>query len=137
MLITAARMRPRLYLDHPRRIAPLHTFELPKGTDKHYVQQFADMYFLRLSQLRKSVKQRAEEAWNDFEVWTIRLDSDQYQDDLLVLRGADVDKLGGERASFVERVLDVRQGQLCWIVGTVYMEMALKPNVLDDISKEV
>jgi DNA polymerase delta subunit 2 len=46
------------------------------------------------------------------------------------------DKLGGEKATFVERVLDVRQGELCWVVGTVYMEMALKPNVLDDISKE-
>lgn len=46
-------------------------------------------------------------------------------------------KLGDEKASFVERVLDVRQGELCWIVGTVYMEMDLKPNVLDDISKEV
>lgn len=37
----------------------------------------------------------------------------------------------------VDRVLDVRQGELCWIVGTVYMEMGLKPNILDDISKEV
>jgi DNA polymerase delta subunit 2 len=34
-------------------------------------------------------------------------------------------------------VLDVRQGELCWVVGTVYMEMPLKPNVLDDIGKEV
>jgi len=48
-----------------------------------------------------------------------------------------IPKLGGEKAMFVERVLDVRQGELCWIVGTVYMEMALKPNVLDDISKDV
>ena len=55
--------------------------------------------------------QKAHDAWDDFE-------------------------LGGEKATFVERVLDVRQGELCWIVGTVYMEMALKPNVLDDISKE-
>lgn len=46
-------------------------------------------------------------------------------------------QLGGEKAQFVDRVLDVRQGELCWVVGTVYMEMALKPNVLDDISKEV
>jgi hypothetical protein len=37
----------------------------------------------------------------------------------------------------VDRVLDVRQGELCWVVGTVYMEMGLKPNILDDISKEV
>jgi DNA polymerase delta subunit 2 len=38
---------------------------------------------------------------------------------------------------FVERVLDVRQGELCWVVGTVYMEMAGKPNVLNDIEKDV
>lgn len=33
-------------------------------------------------------------------------------------------------------MLDVRQGELCWVVGTCYMEMALKPNILDDISKD-
>lgn len=48
-----------------------------------------------------------------------------------------MDKLGGETARYVDRVLDVRQGELCWVVGTVYREMDLKPNVLDDISKEV
>lgn len=32
-------------------------------------------------------------------------------------------------------MLDVRQGDLVWVVGTVYMEMPLKPNILDDISK--
>lgn len=46
-------------------------------------------------------------------------------------------KLGGEKAKYVDRVLDVRQGELCWIVGTVYMQMGLKPNVIDDIAKEV
>ncbi|KAL1793229.1 hypothetical protein ACET3X_008211 [Alternaria dauci] len=90
---------------------PLHDFVLPPGTERHYSQQFADMYFLRLQQLKKTVKQRAEEAWHDFE-------------------------LGGQTASFVERVLDVRQGELCWVVGTVYMEMAEKPNVLNDIEKD-
>ncbi len=37
----------------------------------------------------------------------------------------------------VERVLDVRQGELCWVAGTVYLELPLKPNILDDISKDV
>jgi DNA polymerase delta subunit 2 len=46
-------------------------------------------------------------------------------------------KLAGEKTTQVERVLDVRQGELCWVIGTVYMELPLKPNVLDDISKEV
>lgn len=47
---------------------PLHTFELPKGADKHYSQQFADMYFLRLAQLKEHVMEKAHEAWDDFEV---------------------------------------------------------------------
>jgi hypothetical protein len=63
---------------------------------------------------------------------TLRYDSTRHSSMALTM-----DKLGGEKAQFVERVLDVRQGELCWVVGTVYMEMALKPNVLDDISKEV
>ena len=48
--------------------APLHTFALPKGADKHYSQQFADMYFLRLVQLKEHVMAKAHEAWSDFEV---------------------------------------------------------------------
>ncbi|KAF1942727.1 DNA polymerase subunit delta-2 [Clathrospora elynae] len=90
---------------------PLHTFELPTGGERHYQHQFADLYFLRLAQLKTTVKQKAEAAWHGFE-------------------------LGEMKASFVERVLDVRQGELCWIVGTVFMEMAKKPNVLDDVTKE-
>ncbi|KAH6492822.1 hypothetical protein HBI55_129360 [Parastagonospora nodorum] len=90
---------------------PLHTFDLPKGADRHYAQQFADMYFLRLAHLKAQVKARAQDAWHDFE-------------------------LGGAKAHFVERVLDVRQGELCWVVGTVFMDLAMKPNVLDDITKE-
>ena len=46
-------------------------------------------------------------------------------------------KLAGEKAKRVDRVLDVRQGELSWVIGTVYMDMPMKPNVLDDISKEV
>lgn len=37
----------------------------------------------------------------------------------------------------MDRVLDVRQGELSWVVGTIYMDMPMKPNVLDDLSKEV
>lgn len=47
---------------------PLRTFELPKGADKHYSQQFADMYFLRLAQLKEHVMAKAQEAWDEFEV---------------------------------------------------------------------
>ena len=37
----------------------------------------------------------------------------------------------------VPRVLDVMKGKLCWIVGTVYMDMPLKPNILEDIGRDV
>lgn len=70
------------------------------------------MYFLRLAKLKPSVEQVAADAWEDFQI-------------------------GGEEVERVERVLDVRQGKLCWVVGTIYMEMPLKPNILDDISKDV
>lgn len=37
----------------------------------------------------------------------------------------------------VPRVLEVTKGQLCYIIGTVYMDMPLKPNVLEDIARDV
>jgi DNA polymerase delta subunit 2 len=37
----------------------------------------------------------------------------------------------------VPRVLDVQKGQLCFVIGTIYMDMPLKPNVLEDIGRDV
>ncbi|KAI1754503.1 DNA polymerase alpha/epsilon subunit B-domain-containing protein [Xylaria castorea] len=88
---------------------PLHTFKLDR--EKSYRQQFADMYFLRLTKIKPAVEKIASETWRR----TI---------------------IGDEPAKRVERVLDIRQGDLCWVSGTVYMEMALKPNILDDVSKD-
>lgn len=34
-------------------------------------------------------------------------------------------------------MLDVENGKLCYIIGTIYMDMALKPNVLEDLAREV
>lgn len=31
----------------------------------------------------------------------------------------------------------MRQGELCWVAGTVYMDMPMKPNILEDVSKDV
>ncbi|KAL9618346.1 MAG: hypothetical protein Q9160_006928 [Pyrenula sp. 1 TL-2023] len=90
---------------------PMHSYLLPKGDSKHYMQQFADMYFLRLAKLKPSVELIAESDWEEF-------------------------KIAGESAQRVDRVLDVRQGQLCWVAGTIYIDMPLKPNILEDISKD-
>lgn len=59
------------------------------------------MYFLRLAKLKPAVEAIAAEAWDNFQI-------------------------GRETAKKVDRVLDVRQGELCWMVGTIYMEMPLE-----------
>ncbi|EGO61163.1 hypothetical protein NEUTE1DRAFT_76964 [Neurospora tetrasperma FGSC 2508] len=88
---------------------PLHTFKLEKT--RPYQQQYADIYFLRLTKIRPAVEAAASAAWEG----TV---------------------LGGEKVKRVERVLDVRQGELCWVAGTVYMDMPLKPSILEDVSKD-
>ncbi|KAI1632059.1 DNA polymerase delta subunit 2 [Biscogniauxia mediterranea] len=88
---------------------PLHSFRLNK--EKSYQQQFADMYFLRLTKLKPAVEQIASAAWAD----TV---------------------IGGEPCKKAERVLDIRQGELCWVSGTVYIDMPLKPDILEDVSKD-
>lgn len=70
------------------------------------------MYFLRLTRIKPAVDEVAAAAW-------------------------DGTVIGGEEAKRVDRVLDVRQGELCWVTGTVYMDMSLKPNILEDVSKDV
>jgi hypothetical protein len=52
----------------PSSYNPLNTFILPKGDEKHYAQQFADMYFLRLAMLKPDIEKIALDAWKDFEV---------------------------------------------------------------------
>jgi DNA polymerase delta subunit 2 len=89
---------------------PLHSFVLEKN--RQYQQQFADMYFLRLTKIKPAVDEVAAAAWDDIVI-------------------------GGEKARPADRVLDVRQGELCWVSGTVYMDMPLKPDILEDVSKDV
>ncbi|KAF7718043.1 Uncharacterized protein PECH_002376 [Penicillium ucsense] len=95
----------------PSSYNPLHTFTLPMGSDRHYQQQYGDMYFLRLAKLKPAVEKIATVAWGELTI-------------------------AGESARRVDRVLDVRQGELCWMAGTVYMDMPLKPNILEDLTKE-
>ncbi|KAL2698840.1 hypothetical protein AAEP93_010228 [Penicillium crustosum] len=95
----------------PSHYNPRLTFHLPAGAGRHYQQQYDDMYFLRLAKLKPSVEQVAMDAW----------------DGLII---------AGEKVRRVDRVLDVRQGELCWVAGTVYMHLPMKPNILEDLSKE-
>ncbi|OKL64121.1 hypothetical protein UA08_00149 [Talaromyces atroroseus] len=90
---------------------PLHTFQLPKADTRQYQQQYGDLYFLRLAKLKPAAEKIGRDAWDGFTI-------------------------AGEKARKVPRVLDVRQGDLCWVTGTVYMDLPLKPNILDDVAKD-
>ncbi|KAF4119633.1 DNA polymerase delta subunit 2 [Geosmithia morbida] len=87
----------------------LQTYTLDK--QRSYKQQYGDMYFLRLTKIRPAVEAVASAAWAGTTI-------------------------AGEEAKRVDRVLDVKQGELCWVVGTVFMAMPLKPDILEDVSKD-
>lgn len=52
----------------PSHYKPLDTFRLGSGQDRHYQQQYGDMYFLRLAKLKPAVEEIAVEAWEGFSV---------------------------------------------------------------------
>lgn len=79
-----------------------------KGS-RRYAGQYSDLYFLRLARLKSSVEEKAHRDWDSLEI-------------------------AGEQARSVERVLDVRQGELVWVAGTIFADLPLKPNILEEIS---
>lgn len=89
----------------PKELANAFVLETNDASYKH---QYANLYFSRLSLLRKQVIERAKQQWRS--------------------------AIGN--AIFVNRILDIKKGERCWIVGTVYKEMPLKDNVLNDLAKE-
>jgi len=70
------------------------------------------MYFLRLSVLKDYCVNACATKWSNLNI-------------------------AGQNAKEIERVLDIRQGELGWVVGTVYMDLPLKPNVLEDLARDV
>ncbi|KAG9124522.1 hypothetical protein FRC07_011312 [Ceratobasidium sp. 392] len=76
------------------------------ATHKSYGQQFDSVYSARLEQLRPTLMEQAAQAWRK------------------------------KKVAHVARVLDVVKGQTCYIIGTVYMDMPLKANVLEDIAQD-
>ena len=86
---------------------------------------------MRLRELRQHVEQRAKKRWNEvagtfcFCAYAVRF---RPHASVILPQGNPV---------FVPRVLDVEKGKLCFIIGTVYMDMPLKPNVLEDVARDV
>lgn len=113
----------------------LHQTVLPEGTPsfilgpnhKSYKNQFANIYFIRLHHLRKTVERKAEERWRD----VAGEHTTRYHRSVSLLMSF----IGSPE--LVPRVLDVIKSTLCYIVGTVYMEMKKKPNILEDVGRDV
>ncbi|GAA5892090.1 hypothetical protein JCM6882_005692 [Rhodosporidiobolus microsporus] len=82
--------------------------------DKQFAKQYANLYWLRLIELRQRVLQRAADRW------------------------AGKGKLEGVSTppQHVNRLLEIENGQLCYVMGTVYVDMPLKPNVLEDLARD-
>lgn len=95
----------------PTAVLPL-TDSTPSFTiqsiNKSFKHQYANIYFVRLRLLKPCVEKEATKKWKD-------------------VPGS---------PKLIPRVLDVVKGQLCLIIGTVYMDMPLKPNVLEDIGRD-
>ncbi|KAI0255404.1 DNA polymerase alpha/epsilon subunit B-domain-containing protein [Lactifluus subvellereus] len=79
-----------------------------KSINKSFKHQYANIYFVRLRFLRAFVEKEATKKWKN-------------------VPGS---------PKLVPRVLDVLKGQLCFVIGTVYIDMPLKPNVLEDIGRD-
>ncbi|KAJ7734948.1 DNA polymerase alpha/epsilon subunit B-domain-containing protein [Mycena maculata] len=76
--------------------------------DKSYKHQYANIYFVRLRILRDTVEEKARQRWDG-------------------IQGNPI---------LVPKVLEVEKSRLCYIVGTVYIDMPLKPNVMEDIARD-
>ncbi len=113
------------------------TFVVPLGS-RSYSKQYAQLYDYRLAYLKKRILPRAKARWVDnFETFSqsqsqpsSQLDPSDAGPSSPRLRMQDPPKL-------VDRILDVRHGDICYVVGNVYCAMPLKPDVLEDLTREV
>nr|WRH23603.1 DNA polymerase delta subunit 2 [Naematelia aurantialba] len=78
------------------------------SAQRSYKHQYSNIYFVRLVELRPIVEEQAKERWS-------------------AVRG---------KPPLLPRILNLQRSQLCYIVGTVYMDMPLKPNVLEDMARD-
>ncbi|TPX33388.1 DNA-directed DNA polymerase [Synchytrium microbalum] len=77
-------------------------------TERSYSQQYAGLYFSRLSRLRQRVKEAAQQKWSQ----------------------------EAPNAIYVDKVLDVEPNKPNWVMGTLYKDMPLKPNILDEVAAD-
>lgn len=79
---------------------------------RQYDVQYANIYLKRLSQTRQKAYKQGYDAWSD-----------------MIIENNPV--------KYSEKVLEVGRNKYCWVVGTIYREMKLKPSILEEVSASV
>ncbi|GAC95902.1 potential acid sphingomyelin phosphodiesterase [Pseudozyma hubeiensis SY62] len=115
-------------------------FLVPLGS-RSYSKQYAQLYDYRLAYLKKRILPRAKSRWIDnFDSF-----SQSQSQPLSQLDSSDAGPSSDGGAArvkmddppkLVDRILDIRQGDICYVVGNVYCAMPLKPDVLEDLTRE-
>lgn len=93
---------------------------------RKYNMQYSSLYDFRLKRLKHPKGRLLALA---HQRWAIEQDEEQSE------RQASGSGVSG--ASYVRRILDVQQGAICFVIGTIYCSMHLKPDVLEELTREV
>lgn len=105
-------------------------------TARSYRHQYSNIYFVRLVELRPIVEERAKERWGGIRGELTTPPPCLASPMLGELGLADVEISLG-KPPLLPRILNLQRSQLCYIVGTVYLDMPMKPNVLEDMARDV
>ncbi|KAJ1975851.1 DNA polymerase delta small subunit Cdc1 [Dimargaris verticillata] len=89
---------------------------------RSYRQQYANLYYLRLSALKEAGTAAAHDKWLPP---TESIGSNHSK------------ASPSPQPTFAAKVTNIPPGEKCFVVGTVYCDKKLRPNVLDDLSKEL
>lgn len=113
---------------HYDRLSHLSEPLLVPLASRKYNRQFSTLYDYRLRRLKHPKGRLVKMAT---EQWTEGKGTSKH----LSLGSSD----GKDRmkANYIKRILDVKQGQICFVIGTIYCSMHLKPDVLEELTREV
>lgn len=89
---------------------------------KSFTQQYSQIYYVRLSSLLPVLRSKAAQKWAHKNGTISHIYTHTYSH-LIV--------------AYADRILDTKEGQLTCILGTIYVDMELKPNVLKDLAFDV
>lgn len=77
-----------------------------------YDHQYKDMYQTRAKELKSRVMKMAQFKWKN-------------------------ETINGEKCKYVNKILDIKNGIPSFVIGTVFVDMEYKPNILKEVSENI